>query len=78
MGAAAAKISGRLELEGVYELIGRVYRQAVRDARRGDAEAVEFLDITAPEWRERIRPRPRGTYANAKHTHSACINAGDR
>ena len=33
-------------------LLAAVYRQAIKDARLGDAGAIEFLDITTPDWRE--------------------------
>lgn len=37
----------------VYNVIASVYRLAIADAKRGDGEAVEFLDCCAPDWRER-------------------------
>jgi hypothetical protein len=41
------------DIDAVYALIASVYRRAIKDAtRRGDKEAIQFLDITAPDWRE--------------------------
>jgi hypothetical protein len=43
------------------DLVASVFRLAVRDAQRGDAEAIEFLWATAPDWAERLGlpPQPR-------------------
>jgi hypothetical protein len=38
-----------------FALVAAVYRQAVKDARKGDKRAIEFLDITAPDWQELSR-----------------------
>jgi hypothetical protein len=35
-----------------FALVAAVYRQAVKDAKRGDKRAIEFLDVTAPDWQE--------------------------
>jgi hypothetical protein len=42
------------DIDPTVDLIARVYQQAVKDAIKGDEEAVEFLNITAPDWRERL------------------------
>jgi hypothetical protein len=44
------------DVDGCFHLVARVYRQAVKDARRGDIKAIEFLDVCCPDWRE-ITPR---------------------
>lgn len=44
----------------VYTVIAAVYHRAILDAKRnGDdaAEAIEFLDVTAPDWREKLIER---------------------
>ena len=45
------------------ELVTAVYRRALRDARakcpKIRADAIEFLDVTAPGWREQLRERGR-------------------
>jgi hypothetical protein len=35
-----------------FALVAAVYRRAVKDARKGDKHAIEFLDVTAPDWQE--------------------------
>jgi len=32
-------------------LVAAVYKQAIKDARQGDVDATDFLDLTAPDWR---------------------------
>ena len=53
---SSRRIVARLALadgiENTYALLAAVYRLAIRDAKRGDIGATEFLDITAPDWRE--------------------------
>lgn len=39
------------QFEGYCELISKVYRQALREARRGNLAAMGWLDIVAPDWR---------------------------
>jgi hypothetical protein len=39
-----------LDVDGVHILIGRVYRQAIKDARRGNREAVLWLQDVAGEF----------------------------
>lgn len=34
------------------DLLAAVYRQAVKDAKRGSKDAIHFLDATLPEWRQ--------------------------
>ena len=36
---------------GVLDLVAACYRLAVRDAQRGQQDAITFLDVTAPDWR---------------------------
>ena len=36
----------------VYEVIAAVYKQALREARRGDEKAIDWLDCVRPDWRE--------------------------
>ena len=38
-------------IEDTFALVAAVYRQAIRDALRGDIGAIDFLDITTPNWR---------------------------
>ena len=38
------------DIERTYALVAAVYKLAVRDAKRGDADATGFLDLTAPGW----------------------------
>ncbi len=40
--------------EPVYDLIASVYQQAVKEAQAGDEQAVEWLDVCAPDWRELV------------------------
>jgi len=60
-------------IENVYLLIGAVFKKAMKDAKRGDAGALEFLDLTSPDWQElsarhlaeRTEPaRPHATHQN--------------
>jgi hypothetical protein len=39
-------------IDNTYDLIAHIYQRALKDARRGDKEAIQFLDITAPDWQE--------------------------
>ena len=39
--------------DATLDLVARVFQQALADARRGRRDAIEFLDVTAPDWRER-------------------------
>ena len=48
--ARLALVDGHIE--NTYHLIASVYKLAIRDARHGDAGAIEFLDITTPDWKE--------------------------
>ncbi len=45
------------------ELVSAVYRRAIRDALGNDpierVDAVHFLDIAAPDWREQLHERGR-------------------
>jgi hypothetical protein len=43
------------KVENMFDLISRVYYRALLDAGRGDAEAVAWLDICCPDWRERTK-----------------------
>ena len=51
---SSRRIVARLALadgiENTYALLAAVYRLAIRDAKRGDADATGFLDLTAPGW----------------------------
>ena len=46
-----------------FELVSAVYRRAIRDALGNDpierVDAVHFLDIAAPDWREQLHERGR-------------------
>ena len=44
----------------VCRLVAAVYRQALQDAHRGDQAAREWLDVTAPDWREQVQARTKG------------------
>lgn len=44
-----------LQYEGYCELIAKVYRQALKEAQRGRLDAIGWLDIVAPDWRERCK-----------------------
>jgi hypothetical protein len=35
-----------------FALVAAVYRRAMKDARMGDVDAIEFLGETAPDWQE--------------------------
>ncbi len=48
-------------IEDIYALVAAVYRLAVRDAGRGNREAIRFLNICCPDWREQV----------AKYKHEA-------
>lgn len=34
------------------DLFAAIFRQAIKDAKRGDTDAACFLDATLPEWRQ--------------------------
>ena len=38
--------------DNVFDLVAAVYKKAIRDAKRGDVEAIEFLSIVCPDWQE--------------------------
>jgi hypothetical protein len=40
-------------VDGTINLIARIYQRALLDAQQGDKSATEFLDLTAPDWRQR-------------------------
>lgn len=44
------------------DIVAAVFRQALADAQHGDASAVEWLDLTAPDWRQLNRRKPRKPY----------------
>lgn len=44
------------QFEGYCELISRVYRQALREAQRGNLAAIGWLDIVLPDWRTTCKP----------------------
>jgi len=39
-------------IESTFALLAAVYRQAIKDAGKGDADATGFLDLTAPGWQQ--------------------------
>lgn len=43
------------QTEAIYKLIGQVYRQALREAQRGRIDAIWWLDIVAPDWRQMLK-----------------------
>lgn len=43
------------ELDAWYRLIAKVYKQALRDAMRGNRDARTWLDEVCPEWREMLK-----------------------
>ena len=60
-----------------FALVAAVYRRAVKDARRGDVGAIEFLDVTAPDWQElsakyrQSAPERQGYIFRATRSYSA-------
>jgi hypothetical protein len=36
----------------MFALVAEVYRDAIKQARRGNEKAIEWLDVTMPDWRE--------------------------
>ncbi|MFN8486435.1 MAG: hypothetical protein U0350_02515 [Caldilineaceae bacterium] len=38
-------------------VVGAVYRRALADATRGDQEAIAWLSVCCPDWRERLGKR---------------------
>ncbi len=65
--------NGALNSDGTiantYALVAAVYRQAIKDARRGDKEAIRFLNVTCPDWQELATP------SSIKRTGSAPLHA---
>jgi hypothetical protein len=43
-------------IDGTFVLVERLFKQAIRDARRGDGEAIDFLLTCAPDSWERYLP----------------------
>ncbi len=39
-------------IQEVFDLLADVYKLAIKDARRGNREALEFLEICCPDWRD--------------------------
>jgi hypothetical protein len=35
-----------------FALVAAVYRRAMKDAKTGDAGAIDFLNVTTPDWQE--------------------------
>ena len=55
----------------VFTIVAAVYRRAIRDALGNDpierVDAVHFLDIAAPDWREQLHERG-GCHNDFEHT----------
>lgn len=52
----------------MFDLIAGVYRQAIRDAKCGKRDAIEWLDVVAPDWREYLaKPRVKQSEINRGH-----------
>jgi len=47
------------ETWAMFRMIAKVYTLALRDARGGSIEAISFLDTVAPDWRQRVKKKPR-------------------
>mgnify|MGYP002625283052 CR=1 FL=1 len=65
------------------DLVAAVFRQAVRDARQGQADALQFLEVTSPDWRQlerraqqryqRQRPVLKAKYTSERRTRNTRI-----
>ncbi len=53
-------------IDNTYQLIAAVYKRALIDAGLGDADVIEFLDITTPDWRELSTYRQSGRTERAR------------
>jgi hypothetical protein len=40
--------------DAMFRLIAGVYRQAIRDAKADNQQAIAWLDVVAPDWREQV------------------------
>ncbi len=65
---------------GMLDLIAHVYRRALKDAKRGQPDAISFLDATAGDWRERVNRRPgQNTQGHAeKRSGGLLVRSGSR
>ena len=52
--SAKRKPASRSTSDAKFDLVAAVQRRAILDARAGDSEAIEYLNITMPDWRERL------------------------
>lgn len=43
------------ETWATYRLIEKVFRLAMKDAKKGKQDAAEWLDTVAPDWKERTK-----------------------
>jgi len=58
------------DLDNYLTLMVAVFRAAIFDAQRGNAEAIEFLDHALPDWRERMKRWRRSNIRVVDHAKS--------
>ena len=56
----------RYDFDGLCRLYGAMFKLAHRDAKRGNAEAANFLDYVVPEWRFIAQRRANENHSQVK------------
>ncbi len=66
--------------DGLLDVVAACYKQALKDAKRGQPDAISFLDTTTPDWRERVNRRPgQNTQGHAeKRSGGLLVRSGSR
>ena len=64
------------QIEAIYNMIGKVYRQALNEARRGNLAAIGWLDICAPDWRELVQEKCKNGRVKRIETETDSSNPG--
>lgn len=57
----------------MFDLIAGVYRQALRDAQNGKRDAIEWLDMCAPDWRELV-DKPKVQKCDSAQRRNGCTH----
>jgi hypothetical protein len=60
-------------VDGTFDLVARIYQRALLDARQGNAAAIEWLDVVAPDWRMRVK---RQQHRRIADSYADCSTTG--
>lgn len=80
---AKGKTTMRSTGDPTFDLVAATYRQAIADAKRGDPEAIQWLDVCCPDWRRmekrpKIHPSPRSLRSKKSGSAHVIKNAQNR